>query len=130
MEYCFAQPTTPVCTIELFPPFLETVIAANVLKILCFALTFYLLPSIAPLVTFGDAVASFLTRPDPLTAGGRAVEREWLENHEWKVTSTARSIGRLYQEKDELAYDFKPNLRSTWIIKGPSEVRRWAAFLR
>jgi hypothetical protein len=42
------------------------VIAANAIKILCFSLALRT-TSFRPLVTLGDALASFMTRPDPHT---------------------------------------------------------------
>ena len=56
-----------LCTIELSTESVTTVIAANALKTLCFFLAVFN-NNYKPLITLGDAVASFLDQPDPSTA--------------------------------------------------------------
>ena len=80
VKYCLAQPTQPSCTVELFPGLLYTVIACNAVKAVCFV--FLIFTKFDPFVTMGDAISSFLDRPDPTTAGlgamsARDVRGKW-----------------------------------------------------
>lgn len=116
MDHCLAKPASNICTIELFPPYLETVIGANIVKMLCFIWILYSLPSLSPLITFGDAIASFLARPDPFTAGGRAISRDWVEKYHRQIASTMRQRGRLWRQHPKHR-EYKPweSRREPWI---------------
>ena len=101
VEYCLARSVDPECTVELFPALLWTVIICNLVKVACFVALLYI--KFTPLITTGDAVASFLTHPDATTerlgpfsardARGQWVPdmhggRYWKENPrrvEWKA---------------------------------------------
>ena len=80
-KYCLAQPVIPSCTVELFPGLLYTVIICNIIKAICFICLIF--TRFDPLITMGDAIASFLERPDPTTAGlgamsARDVRGKWI----------------------------------------------------
>lgn len=83
VQYCLANPAEPHCTVELIPGLLYAVILCNVIKGLAFAYLTFL--QFDPLITIGQAVASFLENPDPTTEGlgahsARDVRGEWLSN--------------------------------------------------
>ncbi|KAI4152881.1 MAG: hypothetical protein LQ340_002647 [Diploschistes diacapsis] len=70
-------------SVELIPGLLYAVILCNVIKGLAFAYLTFL--QFDPLITIGQAVASFLENPDPTTEGlgahsARDVRGEWLSN--------------------------------------------------
>ena len=67
IEFCLARPAQQLCTIELLPQVLYAVLVCNAVKVMCFAAMLML--GFQPLVTLGDAVASFLERPDQFTRG-------------------------------------------------------------
>ena len=81
-KYCLAQPTQPSCTVELFPALLYTVIACNVIKAICFTCLIFL--RFNPIITIGDAIASFLENPDPTTAGLGAMSARDVRG-KWRV---------------------------------------------
>lgn len=68
VEYCLARPAIQQCEINLSVAFLAVVIVCNALKVIGLAVAALRL-RFDPLVTVGDAIASFLTRPDPTTVG-------------------------------------------------------------
>lgn len=68
VKHCLAQPTPGSCQIGVSPVILGVVLACNLIKIVCLFWTFWKL-DIEPLVTLGDAIASFLERPDGSTIG-------------------------------------------------------------
>lgn len=68
IEYCLAERSKiPGCTIEFSKDLMLVVITFNSVKILC--LVFALKICTSPLITIGDAIASFLEHPDPTTSG-------------------------------------------------------------
>ena len=83
VNYCLADPTEPQCTIELIPALLYTVIACNIVKGLAFA--YLAILQFDPLITIGQAVASFLENPDPTTEGlgahsARDIRGRWISD--------------------------------------------------
>ena len=65
VDYCLAQRTHRTCRIILIPSILWVVLAANLFKVICFYGTLLIVRnSSEPLVTTGDAVQSFLNKPD------------------------------------------------------------------
>ena len=66
VQYCLAEETTSSCTIQMSVPIMILVIIFNALKALIF-LTAIKTRSFKPLITLGDALASFLEKPDEHT---------------------------------------------------------------
>lgn len=66
-EYCLAKSTKEHCEVRLDLTLLWIVIACNALTAACLITTF-LLRRFDPLATIGDAIASFMNDPEPLTA--------------------------------------------------------------
>ncbi|PYI03206.1 hypothetical protein BO78DRAFT_410014 [Aspergillus sclerotiicarbonarius CBS 121057] len=66
VEYCLSQKTTEHCELQFSPTICMVVIACNVIKFLCMLLTARC-DRKDIFLTVGDAMASFLTRPDPTT---------------------------------------------------------------
>ena len=66
IEYCLAQSLPAHCTVRISATILGVVIACNVVKIICLT-TAVLSCGFQPLATVGDALSSFLDRPDPTT---------------------------------------------------------------
>lgn len=64
VDYCLAEETHHPCRLGISPPILITVLVCNALKTVCFVLTLLVGRSMRPLVTNGDAIESFLLRPD------------------------------------------------------------------
>ena len=65
VEYCLVQSLSQDCTVEIFTGLLWTVIICNLVKVVCFIALLY--TRFTPLITTGDAVASFLADPDSTT---------------------------------------------------------------
>ncbi|TKA83796.1 hypothetical protein B0A55_00078 [Friedmanniomyces simplex] len=68
IDYCLAQITPSHCKLQFSLHILVTVILMNACKSACMFLTLYRQKD-ATLVTIGDALSSFLDRPDALTKG-------------------------------------------------------------
>ncbi|PWY87377.1 hypothetical protein BO70DRAFT_287518 [Aspergillus heteromorphus CBS 117.55] len=68
VDYCLSQAATEHCELQFSPMIALLVLACNIVKIVCMFLTART-DRRDIFLTVGDAVASFLTRPDPTTAG-------------------------------------------------------------
>ncbi|KAK3616306.1 hypothetical protein LTR56_026037 [Elasticomyces elasticus] len=80
VEYCLAGRDPGHCTVEVSTLLLLVVIGCNLVKTMCLIVTVYVL-DFEPLATVGDAIASFLDRPDATTAGYGAIcgaDAEWM----------------------------------------------------
>ncbi|KAL4863450.1 hypothetical protein BDV12DRAFT_26814 [Aspergillus spectabilis] len=75
VDYCLAERTPEKCTLEYSLPLAITVIGANFVKAVLICLAALLLRG-APLLTVGDAIASFLRSPDETTVGECLLTRE------------------------------------------------------
>ncbi len=65
VRYCLAQQVTRTCDIGLTPVIVWIALAANTLKVICFSSTlFYIGRESKPLVTTGDMIESFISKPD------------------------------------------------------------------
>ncbi|KAF9891764.1 hypothetical protein FE257_003245 [Aspergillus nanangensis] len=75
VKYCLSEKTSQQCTVEYSLPLAIVVIIVNVIKalVLCGA-TFAMTD--APVLTTGDAIASFLRKPDPITKGQSLLSRD------------------------------------------------------
>lgn len=90
--YCLSIPKKERCTLEYgFHVAIITVIA-NFFKVCCFGATYALLRTPnggeienTPLLTTGDAIASFLERPDPITKGMSIVEKKDFQKGIWDI---------------------------------------------
>lgn len=82
-KYCLAQPTQEACRIGVIPSLLIIVLICNIIKIVCLVWTITRL-RIEPLVTLGDAISSFLDRPDPTTRGCGAMSASDIKS--WNST--------------------------------------------
>ncbi|PGH21346.1 hypothetical protein AJ80_03397 [Polytolypa hystricis UAMH7299] len=82
--YCLAEKEEEQCTLMFSLPIAITVIVMNLSKAVLMCLTLYTVKD-NPLITIGDAVASFLQRPDPATENMCLLSRGDLQTlpHIW-----------------------------------------------
>lgn len=79
VDYCLAEETTEKCSLEYSLPLAIIVISANLTK----AILIYLIACLLrgdPLLTVGDAVASFLRSPDSSTAEACLLTRKMVSS--------------------------------------------------
>lgn len=74
VAYCLSQPAGDVCKLYFSPAIAGAVISMNAIKAICIGLVLYTLKD-TPLLTLGDAVASFLDFPDDTTSNMGVVSR-------------------------------------------------------
>jgi hypothetical protein len=68
ISYCLVEPAVQECRLTLSLVIMIVVITANLTKAIIMSLTYFTLDT-PTLVTVGDAIASFLARPDQNTTG-------------------------------------------------------------
>ncbi|KAJ5951286.1 uncharacterized protein N7479_009699 [Penicillium vulpinum] len=75
IDYCLAERVEQFCKLQYSFPLVMVIIAFNLFKaaILCYM---WFSMSEAPILTIGDAIASFLRRPDPYTKGRCLLDRK------------------------------------------------------
>lgn len=100
VEYCLSKKQPKKCRLEYGFMVTTLTVAANALKTICFIATYWLLKrrvkystisgsrshrNMQPLITTGDAIASFLEFEDKETVGISMVEKEDFENGIWDL---------------------------------------------
>ncbi|KAK5745894.1 hypothetical protein LTR17_001023 [Elasticomyces elasticus] len=82
IKYCLAETFPARCAVHISSKLLVAVIVCNILKITCMLATLCA-RGFRPLVNIGDAVASFLGRPDPETFEKGAMEVGIVSSGVW-----------------------------------------------
>ena len=75
IEYCLSQPADSTCKLQFSLVIMVIVILCNFSKTFCMFLTIWN-PSWVPLLTLGDAIASFLAQPDPSTVNNCLADKD------------------------------------------------------
>jgi hypothetical protein len=83
---CLAEIVEQKCQVEFSLPILTVVIVCGALKVLLMALVLWMFDQEA-LVTIGDAIHSFMTKPDHTTEGRCLMSRHDVHKS-WKSTET------------------------------------------
>ncbi|KAK0728498.1 hypothetical protein B0T26DRAFT_768119 [Lasiosphaeria miniovina] len=88
VRYCMAQPgrTASTCEVDLNGALLGVVALLNLITVVAAAAVLYLSKTSAafqPLATLGDAIGSFLQRPDPTTRGSCLMSKADVRQGRW-----------------------------------------------
>ncbi|KAI4197238.1 MAG: hypothetical protein LQ350_006069 [Teloschistes chrysophthalmus] len=82
VEYCLSHQVEERCRLQFSPALLIIVVICNAIKASCMFLMIYQRDS-EPLVTLGDAMASFLDEPDPTTRENCLATKYHFVNRAW-----------------------------------------------
>lgn len=107
VEYCLSRPVEKRCKVQFSFVIMGVVIVCNLVKMLCMLFTSYYLRS-QPLVTIGDAIASFLQRIDPATKHMCIAGKMHFEQKRWKR-------GPLTWANDTWSWHSTVSFRRWWI---------------
>jgi hypothetical protein len=91
ISYCMVEPVVEECRLSFSLEIMLIVIVANMTKATIMILTYWKLNT-PTLVTIGDAIASFLDKPDPTTAGICLSTREDIRKGKWKNEAAKRWV--------------------------------------
>ncbi|KAL8635766.1 MAG: hypothetical protein Q9228_006781, partial [Teloschistes exilis] len=107
VEYCLSKQVEELCRLQFSPALLIIVIICNAIKASCMLLMIYQRDS-EPLVTLGDAVASFLDEPDCTTRDNCVTTKYHFMNGTW-------TKGSKPWETQEHRW-FKAASRKRWLV--------------
>ena len=79
IQYCLSDPVDEHCKLQFSLAIMIAVIVCNLVKTICISVIAWK-PNWEPLVTLGDAIASFLDRPDVTTKGNCIVGKARFED--------------------------------------------------
>jgi hypothetical protein len=79
IQYCLAEPFTPVCSVRVSTTILVVVVICNIVKIASLLTTVFT-AKFEPMITLGDAISAFVQRPDPFTTTAGALSRADVES--------------------------------------------------
>lgn len=95
LQYCLSNPVEEHCKLQFSLAIMVIVIISNVVKTVCMSVIAWKQDP-EPLVTLGDAIASFLDRPDMTTAGNCIVEKtRFEESRSWSWHTSRWDARRL-----------------------------------
>lgn len=81
-DYCLSKRVGEHCKLQFSLTIMTVVIVCNLIKTVCMAMISWKQDP-EPLVTLGDAIASFLDRPDVTTDRHCIAGRTWFESRDW-----------------------------------------------
>ncbi|KAL4743148.1 hypothetical protein BDV11DRAFT_179076 [Aspergillus similis] len=119
VEYCLVETVAEKCTLEFSLPLAIVVIATNLVKGVLIILASLVLGS-TPLLTVGDAVASFLRVPDGRTRGRSLLTRDMVVKRRSMLLATYRSSSAQQEpdlkpeEKLPAKYQYSAERRRRW----------------
>ncbi|OQO13942.1 hypothetical protein B0A48_00817 [Cryoendolithus antarcticus] len=94
VDYCLAKPLTePACEVNVSVTLLAVVIVFNIVKLLCLIATL-MLPRFEPLITIGDAMASFFVVADSHTERQGLLFATEVTSGSWRLRSMNRQPPR------------------------------------
>jgi hypothetical protein len=108
ISYCMVEPIVEKCRLSFSLEIMIIVIVANMAKATIMILTCWRLKA-PTLVTIGDAIASFLDKPDPTTAGICLSTQEDIQKGKWKNQAAKRWIPKRH-------FWFKAASIKRWVI--------------
>ncbi|KAF9060830.1 hypothetical protein BDP27DRAFT_1339014, partial [Rhodocollybia butyracea] len=91
VQYCLVETIAPRCQLQFNLGILAIVVAFNIVKVTCIAIVATRMRD-NPLVTLGDAIASFTNNPEPLTKDMCLMSQSYLEHPDRSEDTTSLLI--------------------------------------
>ncbi len=86
IDYCLSEEMDERCELQFSLPIMIIVVTCNLVKTSCMILVvFGYGGELQPLVTVGDAIASFLNEPDPATKSMCLAEKSFFQKEGWQA---------------------------------------------
>jgi hypothetical protein len=98
INHCIVEQVEEFCKLEFNFPIALAVIISNVVKVACIAMTLFICGSHAPVVTVGDAIATYLDEPDPTTRDRCLYSRKLTETR-WLKESYSQQSRRIAAQR-------------------------------
>lgn len=85
IDYCLVQEIDEKCMLQFSLPLMLIIIVSNLIKLICMILVVLKLKGGSrPLLTVGDAIASFLDEPDPFTKNICLADKYFFQKKPWR----------------------------------------------
>jgi hypothetical protein len=94
VKYCLSEKAPDVCDIYFNTTIAVLVVSINVAKLIAFSMLFVIIRK-PPLLTIGDAVASFLNSPDETTKGVGLMSKTDFKTYEGPI------LAKVYEDSKE-----------------------------
>lgn len=108
IDYCLTRRVEEHCELQFSLAIMIVVIVCNLIKAICMAAMAWKQDQ-EPLVTLGDAIASFLRRPDAMTAGNCIAGKTRFEGRKsWNSSHSQWTLGQPYW--------FRAASKTRWLI--------------
>ena len=117
VQYCLSQQVEEHCKLQFSTNIMIAVIVCNFVKLSCMAWIAWKQDS-EPIITVGDAIASFLDRPDPTTSGNCLAGRQCFMNNKTSKWRTRSHLTRLITSRSRSESESGPEISRFWD-KGP-----------
>ncbi|MCJ1428446.1 hypothetical protein MMC29_006356 [Sticta canariensis] len=134
IEYCLSQSAESSCKLQFSLVIMVIVISCNFSKTFCMILTIWK-PSSVPLLTLGDAIASFLDQPDPNTVNNCLAGKHRFRKVKYACFNTLPSwnsvvsgYGQISNAANDALIDRNQVRKAGWdkeIRTSISEQHRW-----
>jgi len=82
VEYCLSEEVPDICRLQFAVPIMAVVLSCNFVKFLCMIIAIWRCKD-ASMVTLGDAITSFLEKPDSYTRGMCIISKKEIEDGLW-----------------------------------------------
>lgn len=116
IDYCLSKRANENCKLQFSLTIMIVVIICNMVKTVCMAIISWKQDP-EPLVTLGDAIASFLDRPDVTTDGHCIAGRTWFEDgRTWFEDSRYWGFSHLSRWGLKKLRWFRAASRRRWIV--------------
>ena len=93
IEYCLSKSEQERCTLQFSLPIMIIVIICNLGKTICMVLIL-LREKSEPLIIVGDAISSFLNKPDPVTKNMCLADKYAFQDNHWRAKKMTWKLGR------------------------------------
>jgi hypothetical protein len=122
IDYCLSERVEEHCKLQFLVQVMAAVIICNLLKVLCMFLTVWKYKT-ETLVTVGDAIASFLDKPDPTTEGRCLSSKEDFVRGPWAWGRRSNwNAVRILSDSPGAPQVWNPSVQRWWRA---ASLKRW-----
>ena len=108
VEYCLSEQVPDICRLQFAVPIMVVVLCCNFVKLLCMTITIWRVREFT-LVTLGDALSSWLEKPDFSTNGICTAQKKDFDDGAWPDTKPMRWA-------DKKTFRFEASGTGRWIF--------------
>ena len=112
VSYCLAEKAVAACTVQVSTTILAVAIVCNIVKIGCLILVAF--SKLTPIATIGDAISTFLQRPDDIASGVGALSIHQVRRELGSTTKYRALVPKAFRRRSRRWISAVS--RSRWIL--------------